>query len=90
MRGPGNARALPGRQSTDAPDAEAGRFEVYRADQVRMTAIHFAGGDWHWRLCDERGQVLIDTGGYRNEQSCREAVAILQERASLAGLWPAA
>src|SRR5688500_13897128 len=57
------------------------RFEVYRADEVRMTSIQFAGGDWHWRLCDNAGQVLVDAGGYRHEAECRAAIAILKQRA---------
>ena len=68
----------------DTLGAARGRFEVYRADEVRMTSIHFAGGDWHWRLCDEAGQVLVDAGGYRNEPDCRAAVALLKDRAAQA------
>ena len=66
------------------------RFEVYRADEVRMTATQFAGGDWHWRLCDETGRVLVEAGGYRDERVCREAVAILRARAAAATVAPRA
>ena len=60
------------------------KFEVYRADEVRMTSTQFGGGDWHWRLSDADGQVLLDTGGYASELECRDAIAILQENAGWA------
>jgi uncharacterized protein YegP (UPF0339 family) len=59
-------------------------FEVYRADEVRMTSTQFSGGDWHWRLSDSDGQILLDTGGYASERECRNAIAILQENAGWA------
>ena len=74
----------------DSLGATPCRFEIYRADEVKMTSTHFSGGDWHWRLCDEAGQVLVDAGGYRNEQGCRSAIAILQDRAALATVWTGA
>ena len=83
-------RARAGDLLPEACGAAPCRFEVYRADEVRMTALRFAGGDWHWRLCDESGQVLVDAGGYRNERACRSAVAILQDRAARATLEPRA
>jgi uncharacterized protein YegP (UPF0339 family) len=85
MDGP---RAKAGKTPQDAHCALPCRFEIYRADEVRMTALRFAGGDWHWRLCDEAGEVLIDAGGYRSEQACRIAVALLQDQAALAKLQP--
>jgi uncharacterized protein YegP (UPF0339 family) len=63
-------------------------FDVYRADEVRMTSTQFCGGDWHWRLSDADGLILLDTGGYANERACRGAVAILQENAGWASLSP--
>jgi uncharacterized protein YegP (UPF0339 family) len=68
------------------PDALACRFEVYRSDKVSLTSTQFAGGDWHWRLCDDSGRTLVDAGGYRDERLCRDAVAILRERAADATL----
>lgn len=62
--------------------AGMGRFDVYRADEVRTTSTRFVGGDWRWRLCDEHGRVLVDAGGYGDERACRAAVALLQARAS--------
>ena len=79
-------------EAREAPPTTPGttpcRFEVYRTDEVRMTATRFAGGDWHWRLCDGTGQVLVDAGGYRDERLCREAVAILRDRAVGAAVAP--
>jgi uncharacterized protein YegP (UPF0339 family) len=49
-----------------------------------MTSTQFGGGDWHWRLSDADGQVLLDTGGYASEPECRDAIAILQENAGWA------
>ena len=54
------------------------RFEVYRADEIRTSSLLFAGGDWHWRLSDATGQVLVEAGGYRSEGDCRQAIAMLQ------------
>ena len=66
------------------------RFEVYRADQVRTSSTLFSGGDWHWRLCDPDGEVLVDAGGYLDELTCQTAVGILQRRAALATFGPIA
>ena len=63
-------------------------FEVYRADEVRMTSTQFSGGDWHWCLSDADGLILLDTGGYANERECRDAIAILQENAGWASVAP--
>jgi uncharacterized protein YegP (UPF0339 family) len=61
-------------------------FEVYRADEVRMTSTLFGGGDWHWRLSDGEGLMLLDTGGYASEGECLGAVAILRENAGFASV----
>jgi len=53
-------------------------FEIYRADQVRLTSILFGGGDWHWRLTDRSGMVLADCGGYRNHRDCLAVVKALR------------
>jgi uncharacterized protein YegP (UPF0339 family) len=80
--------------TASAPHPEAGdtsgRFEIYRAHEIRMTSTRFSGGDWHWRLCDAAGQVLLDTGGYASEGECLNAVAILQQNAGSARLSPSA
>lgn len=72
----------------EGPGAKPAWFEVYRTDQIRTSSTLFAGGDWHWRLCDSTGEVLVDAGGYPNEETCRTAVSILQKSASLATLGP--
>lgn len=74
----------------DALGATPCRFEVYRADEVQTSSIRFVGGDWHWRLCDPTGQVLVDAGGYPDEQACRTAIGVLKDRAALATLSPIA
>jgi uncharacterized protein YegP (UPF0339 family) len=61
-------------------------FEVYRADEVRMTSTQFGGGDWHWRLADADGLIMLDTGGYASEGECLDAVAILRDNAGFASL----
>jgi uncharacterized protein YegP (UPF0339 family) len=73
-----------GEPARAAAGDEPCRFEVYRADEVRTTSTRFAGGDWHWRLCDAAGRALVDAGGYRDERLCRDAVAILHEHAAAA------
>ena len=84
-----------GEQATDSGEialAPAGaarcRFEVYRTDEVSTNSTQFVGGDWHWRLCDEHGQALVDAGGYSDERTCRDAVAALREHAGDAGVAP--
>ena len=59
-------------------------FEIYRADEVRMTSTQFSGGDWHWRLSDAEGLSLLDAGGYASERECRSAITILKENAGFA------
>jgi uncharacterized protein YegP (UPF0339 family) len=78
----GAAEILP-RNSADGVSC---KFDVYRADEVRMTSTQFCGGDWHWRLSDADGLILLDTGGYANERECRNAISILQQNAGWASL----
>ena len=78
----GAAEILP-RNSADGVSCT---FDVYRADEVRMTSTQFCGGDWHWRLSDAEGLILLDTGGYPSERECREAIAILKESAAFASV----
>jgi uncharacterized protein YegP (UPF0339 family) len=70
----------------DSADGVSCKFDVYRADEVRMTSTQFCGGDWHWRLSDADGLILLDTGGYANERECRNAICVLQENAGWASL----
>ena len=87
----GHFRRMRDAGRSDLPDALFAtpcRFEVYRADETATTSTRFAGGDWHWRLCDQHGQVLVDAGGYRTDTACREAIGILQARAAQAAVWP--
>jgi len=64
------------------------QFEIYRAEEVRISSSRFAGGDWHWHLSGASGQILVAAGGYRDELACREAVALLQHDASIAKFKP--
>ena len=57
--------------------AEPCRFEVYRTDEIRTSSTMFAGGDWRWQLSDATGRILVEAGGYRSEEACRQAVAML-------------
>jgi len=68
------------------PGDGSATFEIYRADEIRMTSTRFSGGDWHWRLCDVAGLVLLDTGGYASESECLSAVVVLQANAGSARL----
>jgi uncharacterized protein YegP (UPF0339 family) len=60
------------------------RFEIFRADEERMTSTLFSGGDWRWRLVTSDGLVLAEAAGYPNEGMCRAAVSVLQTRAATA------
>ena len=62
----------------------ADRFEVFRADEVRVTSTQFVGGDWCWRLADSAGVTLVEGYGYRSERACLIAVSLLRERANSA------
>ena len=63
------------------------RFDIYRADQTRLTSTLFGGGDWHWRLTGASGDVIVDCGGYRNEAQCVAAVKALRSEAGLAPIF---
>ena len=81
----------PASDMTASPAAEqatpaSGRFEIYRMDEVRVTATRFSGGDWHWRLSDASGTCLVDAGGYPSEGECRKAVVLLRCEAALAAM----
>lgn len=60
------------------------RFEIFRADEERMTSTLFSGGDWRWRLVTSDGGLLAEAAGYPNEGLCRAAVLVLQRRAATA------
>lgn len=60
------------------------RFEIFRADEERMTSTLFSGGDWRWRLVTNDGGLLAEAAGYPNEGLCRAAVLVLQRRAASA------
>jgi len=53
-------------------------FEIYRADEVRLTSILFSGGDWRWRFCSGAGVPIATSVGYANERDCAAAVAALR------------
>ena len=93
LNGPAAPRRADGSAMAEALPCESAekvpyKFDIYRADEVRMTSTQFCGGDWHWRLSDAEGLILLDTGGYASEHECRSAVAILQENAGWASLSP--
>lgn len=78
-------------QNTAAAQSEGSEnsrcnFDIYRSDQVRLTSTRFEGGDWHWRLADAEGSVLLDAGGYASARECLSAIAVLQENAGLASV----
>ena len=79
---PENREALTARPS--AFEASRCHFEVFQAEEVMVTSTRHAGGDWHWRLCDQDGIVLVEADGYRTEQHCRRAITILKSRAGSA------
>ena len=60
------------------------RFDIYRAERVSVTSSLWAGGDWHWRLSAPSGTVLVDCGGYRDEEECLAAVNSLRTEAGTA------
>ena len=83
----------PGFASNDAdPDELATaiegecRFEIFRAEEERMTSTLFSGGDWRWRLVTTEGVLLAEAAGYPSEGLCRAAVLVLQRRAATAPL----
>jgi uncharacterized protein YegP (UPF0339 family) len=85
QRGPGFASNDGADEScTDPSEARQCHFSIFRADKVTVSSTQFAGGDWHWRLSDQEGAILVEAAGYRSEAHCREAVAILQARAARA------
>jgi uncharacterized protein YegP (UPF0339 family) len=53
-------------------------FEIYRADEVRLTSILLSGGDWRWRFRSGSGALLATSAGYVSEQECTTAVVALR------------
>ena len=78
---------LPVQELCVTSDAEC-QFEIYRADEVRMTSSLFSGGDWCWRLVSTDGGVLAEATGHPNEGTCRSALAALQRHAAKAPVHP--
>lgn len=60
------------------------RFEIFRADEERLTSTLFSGGDWRWRLVTSDGGLLAEAAGYSSEGLCRAAVLVLQRSAASA------
>ena len=61
-------------------------FKIHREEEVSVTSTLFCGGDWRWQLCSSGGDVLAGAGGFGSEGECREAVAILKNRAASASI----
>jgi len=59
-------------------------FEIYRADEVRLTSILMAGGDWRWQFRSGSGALLATCAGYTSEQECTTAVVALRSGAGSA------
>lgn len=68
---------------TPAPDPQP-YFEIYRADEVRLTSILFSGGDWRWRFCLGSGVPIAKSVGYASERECAASVAALRNGAAIA------
>ena len=77
-------QVIPLRSSPESRGHAPCRFEIYREEEVRLSATRFCGGDWHWRLSDAAGQLLLDAGGYDTEGECRDAIRLLQAEAAFA------
>jgi uncharacterized protein YegP (UPF0339 family) len=67
-----------------AAPAEMLHFELSLAERVRLTSTRSAGGEWSWRLCTASGTVIARGGGYRTEDECRSAIALVQRAAGQA------
>ena len=59
-------------------------FEIYRADEVRLTSILLSGGDWRWQFRSGSGALLATSAGYTSEQECATAVVALRSGAGSA------
>ena len=79
-------RSAPAAPTRPAPQGGNGTFEVFREDEVRVTATRHSGGGWRWRLSDGTGLVVAEAGGYPTEAACRAAVAAIQAHAGLASV----
>ena len=91
MIGPSNSislkRQLPSRHSLPRnAEGELCRFEIHCEDHVMVSSTQFCGGDWQWQLCSSRGQVLAESGGFRSERECRDAIATLKNNAAMASV----
>ena len=61
-------------------------FKIHREEEISVTSTRFCGGDWQWQLCSSRGHVLAGAGGFASERECREAVAMLKNKAAMASV----
>jgi uncharacterized protein YegP (UPF0339 family) len=59
-------------------------FEIYRADEVRLTSMLLSGGDWRWQFRSGSGALLATSAGYTSEQECTVAVMALRHGAGSA------
>jgi uncharacterized protein YegP (UPF0339 family) len=80
--GPNKAASLEGAPKT----GPAGRyhFEIHQVRPGNAPMQPFSAASWLWQLVAPSGVAVIECGGYGDEESCRSAVALLQEQAGTA------
>jgi uncharacterized protein YegP (UPF0339 family) len=62
------------------------RCEIHREEEVMVSSTQRCGGDWQWQLCSSQGSVLAEGKGFGSEHECRDAVAILRDKAGMAAV----
>jgi len=61
-------------------------FEICRSQTFYRVMSSGIKADWFWRLLSPAGVTMMECGGYPDQQSCRAAVTLLQEKAGSASI----
>ena len=62
-------------------------FEIYERERSMVAAIRgrlMGGGDWRWRLKNDRGDVVASGEGYATRSLCERAIHLLKQEVAAA------
>lgn len=63
------------------------QFEIYERERSVVAALRgrlMGGGDWRWRLKDDRGEIVASGDGYATRTQCEKAVQQLKQEIAVA------
>ena len=62
-------------------------FEIYERERSILAGLRgrlMGGGDWRWRLKNNKGEVVASGDGYATRSLCERAVHLMKQEISAA------